>query len=68
MSPNYLLVQVKLFRGRKLDYESKHCEKHKSEQEFMTLVEFSAEDPYGKAVALLDLKSGFVRVLYDQFP
>ncbi|PQQ01250.1 glycine-rich domain-containing protein 1 [Prunus yedoensis var. nudiflora] len=53
---------VKLFRGRKLDYESKHCEKHKSEQEFMTLVEFSAEDPYGKAVALLDLKSGFVRV------
>jgi hypothetical protein len=30
----------------------------------MTAVEFSAEYPYGKAVALLDLKSGFVKVHY----
>lgn len=28
----------------------------------MTAVEFSAEDPYGKAVALLNLKSGMVKV------
>ncbi|RXI07953.1 hypothetical protein DVH24_014519 [Malus domestica] len=27
----------------------------------MTLVEFSVEDPYGKAVALLNLKSGYVK-------
>ncbi|KAM2005270.1 hypothetical protein FF1_000513 [Malus domestica] len=53
---------VKIFHRRKLDYEPKHCDKHKSEQDFMTLVEFSAENPYGKAVALLDLKSGCVQV------
>lgn len=28
----------------------------------MTAVEFSAENPYGKAVALLNLKSGFLKV------
>lgn len=56
------LVQVKIFPGRKLDYEPKHCEKQKNEQGFMTAVEFSAENPYGKAVALLNLKSGFVKV------
>ncbi|PON38888.1 Glycine-rich domain-containing protein-like [Parasponia andersonii] len=53
---------VKFYPGRKLDYEPKHCEKHKNEQDFMTAVEFSAEDPYGRAVALLNLKSGFVKV------
>ncbi|KAK4585024.1 hypothetical protein RGQ29_022620 [Quercus rubra] len=56
---------VKFFPGRKLEYEPKHCEKHRSEQDFMTAVEFSKEDPYGKAVALLDLKSGFLRVKED---
>lgn len=53
---------MKFFPGRKLDYEPKYCEKHSSEQDFLTAVEFSAEDPYGKAVALLNLKSGFVKV------
>ncbi|KAJ6868483.1 glycine-rich domain-containing protein 1-like isoform X1 [Populus alba x Populus x berolinensis] len=53
---------VKLFQGKKLDFEPEHCEKKRSEQDFMTAVEFSAEYPYGKAVALLDLKSGFVKV------
>lgn len=56
------LVQVKLFPGRKLEYEPKHCEKHSSEQDFITAVEFSAEYPYGNAVALLNLKSGMVEV------
>ena len=56
------LLQVKFFPGRKLEYEPKHCEKHRSEQDFLTAVEFSMEDPYGKAVALLDLKSGFFKV------
>lgn len=52
---------VKLFPGRKLEYEQ-HCEEHRSEHDFVTLVEFSAEDPYGRAVALLNLKSGFFKV------
>ncbi|KAJ0233482.1 Glycine-rich domain-containing protein 2 [Hirschfeldia incana] len=50
---------VKVYSGRKLEYEPKHCVKHRSEQDsFMTAVEFSKEHPYGKAVGLLDLKSG----------
>lgn len=53
---------VKLYSGRKLDYEPKHCERKRSENDFMTAVEFSAEDPYGKAVALFDLKFGFLKV------
>ncbi|KAF4353413.1 hypothetical protein F8388_005015 [Cannabis sativa] len=56
------MFQVKFYPGRKLDYEPKHCEKHGNEKDFITAVEFSAEDPYGKAVALLDLKSGLVKV------
>ncbi|XP_021275382.1 glycine-rich domain-containing protein 1-like [Herrania umbratica] len=52
---------VKVFLGRKLDYEPKHCEKQRNEGDFMTAVEFSAEHPYGKAVALLDLKSGCLK-------
>ena len=67
MLPKFIfMVQVKFFPGRKLDYEPKQCEKltseNKTQQHFMTLVEFSAEDPYGKAVALLDLKSGCIKV------
>ncbi|KAF2295742.1 hypothetical protein GH714_033792 [Hevea brasiliensis] len=53
---------IKVFHGRKLDFEPKRCEKQRNEQDFVTAVEFSAEDPYGKAVALLDLKSGSVKV------
>lgn len=53
-----------IFPGRKLDYECNYCEKPKNEQDFMTAVEFSAENPYGKAVALLNLKSGFLKVSF----
>uniref|UniRef100_A0A5B7BIP7 Glycine-rich domain-containing protein 1 n=1 Tax=Davidia involucrata TaxID=16924 RepID=A0A5B7BIP7_DAVIN len=53
---------LKLFPGRKLEYEPKHCEKRRNEEDYVTVVEFSGEDPYGKAVALLDLKSGFFKV------
>ena len=53
---------MKVFLGRKLDYEPKHSEKQRNEGDFMTAVEFSAEHPYGKAVALLDLKSGCLKV------
>ncbi|XP_010531340.1 PREDICTED: glycine-rich domain-containing protein 1-like [Tarenaya hassleriana] len=47
---------VKVYSGRKLDYEPKHCTKRRSDQDFMTAVEFSKQHPYGKAVGLLDLK------------
>ena len=56
------LIQVRVFQGRKLDFEPKHREGKRSEQHFMTAVEFSEEDPYGKAVALFDLKFGLVTV------
>lgn len=55
---------MKVFPGRKLDFECKNCERKRSEREFMTLVEFSVEHPYGKALALLDLRSGLVKVCH----
>ncbi|KAJ0040712.1 hypothetical protein Pint_27773 [Pistacia integerrima] len=58
---------IKIFKGRKLDYEPKNCEKKRTEEDFMTLVEFSAEDPYGKAIALLDLKTGVIKVKEEWF-
>ncbi|KAA8538218.1 hypothetical protein F0562_027959 [Nyssa sinensis] len=54
--------KVAIFHGRKLGYEIKNCERHKNEQDFMTVIEFSTENPYGKAIALLNLKSGFLKV------
>ncbi|VVB08388.1 unnamed protein product [Arabis nemorensis] len=51
---------VKIFSGRKLDYEPKHCANNRNDQDFMTLVEFSKEHPYGKAVGLLDLRFGSI--------
>ncbi|CAA7039015.1 unnamed protein product [Microthlaspi erraticum] len=52
---------VKVFSGRKLDYEHKHCGdcgERRSDKDFMTLVEFSKQHPYGKAVGLLDMRFG----------
>lgn len=60
--PCNLMVQVKIYPGRKLEFELKHWERQKSDAGFFTAVEFSAEFPYGRAVALLDLKSGFLKV------
>lgn len=53
---------MKLFPGRRIDYEPKHWEKKRNDQDFLTAIEFSAKDPYGKAVALFDLKSGTIKV------
>ncbi|XP_042497154.1 glycine-rich domain-containing protein 2 [Macadamia integrifolia] len=58
---------VKLFSGRKLEYEPKCCERKASERDFLTAVEFSLEDPYGKAVAMINLKSGIVKVNEEWF-
>ncbi|XP_065873751.1 glycine-rich domain-containing protein 1 [Euphorbia lathyris] len=53
---------IKLFKGRKLDFEAKEYKKQRNEQNFITAVEFSPEDPYGKSMALLDLKSASIKV------
>ncbi|KZV58438.1 hypothetical protein F511_22122 [Dorcoceras hygrometricum] len=62
---------VRLYPGRRLEYESKCCEKHKCgrqiERHLVTAVEFSADNPYGLAVALLDMKSGTVKVKEEWF-
>ncbi|KAL9245912.1 hypothetical protein vseg_019509 [Gypsophila vaccaria] len=54
---------VKLFSGRRLDFEPRHCGSQRSELEFITAVEFSTDYPYGRAVALYDLKLGTVKAL-----
>ncbi|CAJ2647285.1 unnamed protein product [Trifolium pratense] len=51
---------IKIFSGRKGEYERRYHVKQGNEIDFLTAVEFSKEDPYGKAVALLDLKSKLV--------
>ncbi|CAN8283927.1 unnamed protein product [Cochlearia groenlandica] len=58
---------VRIFSGRKLDYEPKHCANHGNEQVYMTLVEFCKEYPYGKAVGLLDLRFGSIEVKENWF-
>ncbi|KAA3477149.1 glycine-rich domain-containing protein 2 [Gossypium australe] len=58
---NSLLVIV--FRGRKLGFEINDGKKLKNEEHFMTAVEFSMEYPYGKAIALFNLKSAIIELL-----
>ncbi|CAN4090556.1 unnamed protein product [Withania somnifera] len=58
---------VKFFPGQRLDYEHKNCTTQRSKNDFMTAVEFSAQDPYGKAVALVDLKFGVINVKEEWF-
>ncbi|KAI7736287.1 hypothetical protein M8C21_001732 [Ambrosia artemisiifolia] len=58
---------VKLVTGRKLDYEPKHVHKQTNERNFMTAIEFSVDHPYGKAVALIDLKTGLLTLQEDWF-
>lgn len=56
---------MKFYPGRKGEYELRYHVKQGNEMDFLTAVEFSIEDPYGKAVALLDLKSKLVWVPYS---
>ncbi|CAH9086841.1 unnamed protein product [Cuscuta epithymum] len=58
---------ITYFAGRKLDYQPRHHENQRSENEFMTAVEFSAENPYGKTVAMVDLKFGIINVKEEWF-
>ncbi|KAK3031290.1 hypothetical protein RJ639_035590 [Escallonia herrerae] len=54
--------KMTIYRGRKLQYEINSFERKGYEGDFMTIVEFSDENPSGKAVALLNLRSGFIKV------
>lgn len=56
----FIGLQVKIFSGRKLDYEPKHCGNRRSDQDFMTFVEISKQHPYGKAVGLVDMRFGSI--------
>ncbi|KAF7098008.1 hypothetical protein CFC21_099777 [Triticum aestivum] len=58
---------IKLYRGRRLAYELKCCSQHAEDTTAVTAVKFSAEHPYGKAVALLDTESEFITVDEDWF-
>lgn len=53
--------KVIVFPGRRLEYEV-HSKKRTEKQDFVTAVEFSTVSPCGKAVALLDLKYGFMKI------
>ncbi|KAL9245918.1 hypothetical protein vseg_019514 [Gypsophila vaccaria] len=54
---------VRLFPGRRLDFEPKHCGSQRSEKDFITAVEFSVDYPYGRAIASYDLKLGTIKAL-----
>ncbi|VAH55360.1 unnamed protein product [Triticum turgidum subsp. durum] len=58
---------IKLYRGRRLAYELKCCSQHAEDTAAVTAVKFSAEHPYGKAVALVDTESEFISVDEDWF-
>ncbi|RRT69844.1 hypothetical protein B296_00011831 [Ensete ventricosum] len=55
--------QMKLFLGKGLEYESNGLKERNDKEFFATLVELSAKNPYGKAVALFDMKSSSVEVI-----
>jgi hypothetical protein len=57
------MEQIKLYWGKRLDFEQKCCRSHNEYGAFVTAVEFSKEYPYGKAIALLDMKSKLIKVL-----
>jgi hypothetical protein len=48
--------------GKRLAYELKCGSQHAEHSAAVTIVKFSAEHPYGKAVALLDTESEFITV------
>ncbi|KAL9229519.1 hypothetical protein vseg_004977 [Gypsophila vaccaria] len=54
---------VKVFSGRRLEFEPKNSDDGMSEQDFKTVVEFSTEYPYGRAVALINSKTGTVKTV-----
>ncbi|GMI77352.1 Glycine-Rich Domain Protein1 [Hibiscus trionum] len=58
--------KVVTFRGRKLGYEINSSKNQKNEEHFVTAVEFSTDHPYGKAVALINFKSGIIQISEEE--
>ncbi|KAL9229466.1 hypothetical protein vseg_004929 [Gypsophila vaccaria] len=56
---------VKLFSGRRLDFEPKNYVNRRHEKDFVTAVEFSKDYPYGRAVALIDLRLETIKVVEE---
>ncbi|XP_074301792.1 glycine-rich domain-containing protein 1-like [Silene latifolia] len=61
--PYDLLTEVKLFPGRRLQPGPKQSSNEKSEQDFTTMVEFSTDYPYGRAVGLINSKSRTIKAM-----
>lgn len=57
------MSQIKLYLGKKLEYEGNHCKIHDEDGTFVTAVQFSKKHPYGKAIALLDMQSKLLKVI-----
>ncbi|XP_057724758.1 glycine-rich domain-containing protein 1-like [Arachis stenosperma] len=53
--------KVIIFPGRKLEFETRYYGNERGNC-FLTAVEFSPKDPYGKAVALMNLAYGFLEI------
>jgi len=56
-----LVTQLRLLAGRKLQYEVKYA-KPEIEHEFVTLVWYTREAPFGQATSLFNWKSGIIEV------
>ncbi|KAL1545207.1 glycine-rich domain-containing protein 1-like [Salvia divinorum] len=58
---------VRFFQGGRLDYDSKRGENSQHEPHQFTAIKFSPEEPYGTAVALLNMNSGTIKVKEEWF-
>lgn len=59
---------IKIFPGRRLEYEPlSDRQKERDDRDFVTVVTFSEDHPYGKDIALIDLKIGHIKVNEDWF-
>ncbi|KAK9670141.1 hypothetical protein RND81_13G180500 [Saponaria officinalis] len=54
---------VKLFPGRRLDFESNNADDTISEQDFTSVIGFSEDYPYGRAIALINSKLGMIKAV-----
>lgn len=60
-------MQVVFVPGKKLDFETKHNCKKDEQDNFITAVEFSTKNPYGIALALIDIKAGVLQVTHNSY-
>ncbi|XP_048495831.1 glycine-rich domain-containing protein 1-like [Beta vulgaris subsp. vulgaris] len=60
-------TKVVFVPGKKLDFETKHNCKKDEQDNFITAVEFSTKNPYGIALALIDIKAGVLQIKEEWF-